>query len=216
MKILFEGDSITDAGRDRSDPHGMGNGYPKYASELIRARAQVRAEANGRAFEEPEFWNFSISGSRSEHLLGRLENMIALQPDFISILIGVNDVWHRHSATNPVPTTDEQFEANYRRVLEAVKTRTHAKLLMLEPFLLDVPDKLRMRPELIRIIEINRALAREYADAYLPLDGLFTAAEIAAREKNVYSADGVHPNPTGAQFIAEHYLRAAAPLLETL
>ena len=134
MKILFEGDSITDAGRDRSDPHGMGNGYPKYASELIRARAQVRAEANGKTFEEPEFWNFSISGSRSEHLLGRLENMIALQPDFISILIGVNDVWHRHSATNPVPTTDEQFEANYRRVLEAVKTRTHAKLLMLEPF----------------------------------------------------------------------------------
>ena len=63
MKILFEGDSITDAGRDRSDPHNMGSGYPKYAAELIRARAQVRAEVNEQS-GEPEFWNFSISGSR--------------------------------------------------------------------------------------------------------------------------------------------------------
>ena len=215
MKILFEGDSITDAGRDRSDPHNMGSGYPKYAAELIRARAQVRAEVNEQS-GEPEFWNFSISGSRSEHLLGRLENIIALQPDFISILIGVNDVWHRHSTTHPVPTTDEQFEANYRRVLEAIKARTHAKLLMLEPFLLDVPDKAAMRPELVRVIEITRGLAREFADVYLPLDGLFTAAEIAARERRVFSADGVHPNAAGAEFIAEHYLRAALPLLGAL
>ena len=208
VRILFQGDSITDAGRDRSDPHQMGNGYPRYTCELIRAKFPAVSF---------EFLNLGISGNRSENLLRRMEpDLIALQPDLVSILIGVNDVWHRHSVNNPIPTTDEQFEANYRRILETVREKTEAKILMIEPFLLHVPDKAGMRPELLRIIEICRTLGREYADAYLPLDGLFTAAEIEQKHLNVFSGDGVHPNPAGAQFIAAQYLRAVTPLIRSI
>ncbi len=208
VKILFQGDSITDAGRDRSDPHQMGNGYPRYTSELISAKFPAVSF---------EFLNLGISGNRSESLLRRVEpDLTALQPDLVSILIGVNDVWHRHSVNNPISTTDEQFEANYRRILEAVREKTEAKILLIEPFLLHAPDKTGMRPELLRIIEICRALGHEYADAYLPLDGLFAAAEIEQKRFNVFSGDGVHPNPTGAQFIAAQYLRAVTPLIRSI
>lgn len=207
MKILFQGDSITDAGRDRSDPHDLGRGYPLYTAELIRSEFPET---------EFEFIDLGISGNRSENLLARMESdIVELQPDLISILIGVNDVWHRQPPTS-IPTTDEQFEANYRRILEAVKMRTNAKLLMIEPYLLDLPIRNKMRPELIRIIEIVRMLAREYADAYLPLDGLLAAAEIGQKKPKVFSDDGIHPNAVGARWIAERYLEAAAPLIRSI
>ena len=207
MKILFQGDSITDAGRDRSDPHHLGAGYPLYSAELIRSEFPDH---------EFEFLDLGIGGNRSGNLLDRMEqDIVSIQPDLISILIGINDVWHRRAPTG-INTTDEQFASNYRRILETVKTRTNARLLMIEPFLLQVPDKLEMRPELIRIIEITRELAREFADAYLPLDGLLAAAEIEAKKPNVFSDDGVHPNAVGAQWIAQRYLQAAAPLIRSI
>ena len=88
MKILFQGDSITDAGRDKRNYHDMGKGYPKFATELIK-----------EAFPSTdfEFINMGISGNRTDQLFDRLyPDAIAFEPDVISILIGINDVWHRH------------------------------------------------------------------------------------------------------------------------
>ena len=80
MKILFQGDSITDAGRDRRNYHDMGNGYPKFAVEhIVEAFPDV----------EFEFINFGISGNRTDQLFDRLyPDGIAFEPDIISILIG--------------------------------------------------------------------------------------------------------------------------------
>ena len=100
IKILFQGDSITDAGRDKRNYHQMGNGYPKFASALIAA---------AHPDIEFEFINLGISGNRTDQLFDRLyPDAIALEPDIISILIGVNDVWHRHSSR--ILTTDAQIE----------------------------------------------------------------------------------------------------------
>ena len=131
MKILFQGDSVTDAGRDRSTPTDMGDGYPRYASAMIQ---------DSYPDIDFEFVNLGISGNRTEHLVARLESdFIEIQPDIVSILIGVNDVWH-HYAFEFVETTDEQFEANYRCVLDAIKSRTNARILMIQPFLLETVD----------------------------------------------------------------------------
>ena len=117
MKILFQGDSVTDAGRDRSDPHDMGNGYPRFASAMIQ---------DSFPDTEFEFIDLGISGNRTEHLVERMEaDFIEIQPDIVSILIGVNDVWH-HYAFEYVETTDEQFESNYRTLLDAIPTPTLA------------------------------------------------------------------------------------------
>lgn len=205
MKILFQGDSITDMWRDHSDFHDMGSGYPKYASAMI-------ADAFGD--EEFEFINLGISGNRTENLVERLESdFIEIQPDIVSILIGINDVWHFFS--HGIETTDEAFESNLRRVLTAVKERTHAKILMIEPFLLYTPDKAHFRPALASKIEIIRALAREFADAYLPMDGLFAAASVGT-EPTTFADDGVHPTTAGAQMLGEEYLKAVTPLIEAV
>lgn len=207
MKILFQGDSVTDAGRDRSDPHDMGNGYPRYASAMIQ---------DSFPDTEFEFVNLGISGNRTEHLVERLEaDFMEIQPDIVSILIGVNDVWH-HYAFEYVETTDEQFEKNYRTVLDAIKSRTNARILMIQPFLLETvdPAKQVLCEELARKKAIVKRLADEYADAYLPLDEVLHS--MTEEEPAYYAADGVHPTPDGACCIGEAYLGAIAPLIELL
>ena len=206
MKILFQGDSVTDAGRDRSNPADLGEGYPKFASAMIQ---------DSYPDDDFEFVDLGISGNRTEHLVARLESdFIEIQPDIVSIMIGINDVWHHYS--HAIETTDEEFEENYRTVLDALKSRTNARILMIQPFLLETvdPAKQVLCEELARKQAIIKRLADEYADAYLPLD------EILHQEVDVepaeYSRDGVHPTPDGACRIGEAYLGAIAPLIELL
>ena len=204
MKILFQGDSITDAGRDKRNYHNMGWGYPKYASELI-AKAHPELDI--------EFINFGISGNRTSQLFDRLyTDAIAFQPDVISILIGINDIWHRYGGEK-IATTDAQLELNYRSILERLKKETNAKILILSPYLLDCEDKENMREDLKTVLPIVRKLADEYADAYVGLDKLFDEALKTQPAPLYYSGDGVHPNENGAKFIAEHYAKAIESLL---
>ncbi len=206
MRILFQGDSITDAGRDHRNYHNMGQGYPKYASEQI---AQEFPDA------DVEFINLGISGNRTDQLFDRMyEDVILLQPDVVSFLIGINDVWHRHS--HHIETTDAQFEANYRAILERTRAQTNAKIVILAPFLLDDEKKESWRPEVERLNVIVRRLAAEYADAYVPLDEYFGEALKTQPTPQYYSPDGVHPSAEGAAFIGGHYSDAIAPLLQTM
>lgn len=202
MRILFQGDSITDAGRDRRDFHNLGNGYPKYAAELIK-----------KEHPDAEFINLGISGNRSGQLFDRsTPDLIDLQPDVVSILIGINDIWHRHNPSS-VPTTDEQFELNYRTLLTEIRKRTSAKIMLLSPFLLDDEAKEAWRGEVNRAIAIVRKLAAEFADVYVPLDEKFEEALKTQPEPKFYSADGVHPNSNGSAFIGAIYAEAVKPLL---
>ena len=202
LRILFQGDSITDAGRDKRNYHNMGNGYPKFASKLI-------AEAHPEI--EFDFINLGISGNRTDQLFDRLyPDAIALQPDVISILIGINDIWHRKSN---ILTTDAQIELNYRTILTLLRERTNAKSVMIAPYVLDAEDKDFLREDHKKIIPIVRALAEEFADVYIPLDEKFDEAVKTQPEPRFYSGDGVHPNQNGAEFIGKLYAEAIEPLL---
>ena len=201
--MLFQGDSITDAGRDRANVHNLGGGYPKYAAELIRA-----------AYPEIEFefFNLGISGNRTSQLFDRLyTDAIALEPDIVSILIGVNDVWHRHGA-NKIATTDEQIELNYKCILDRLKNETNAKILMLQPFT-EGEDQAHMRADVEKVKVIIDDLARKYADSYIKTDDLMHADEHYG-EPHYFTKDGVHPIAAGAEFIAKHYLEAVKPLID--
>lgn len=205
IRLLFQGDSITDAGRDRNDIHNLGSGYPKFAAELLR---------NAYPEIEFDFMNTGISGDRAESLKARWEtDALALNPDVVSILIGVNDTWHRDAAGDWMP--EEYFESCYRYILSGLKEKTNAKIIMLEQFLLFVPEgsvhPAEFRADLDRKIQITRKLAREFADVFVPLDGLFAAASVGSKPER-WAADGVHPTEDGARFIAEHYLKAFSKL----
>ena len=205
VKIVFQGDSVTDAGRDKRNYHHMGNGYPKFASKFI-------AEAHPET--EFEFINFGIGGNRTCQVFDRLyKDGIEFQPDIFSILIGINDVWYRYDGAR-IATTDAQIETNYRAILERVKRETNAKIIMLSPYLLDCDDKTLVREDLKTVLPIVRKLAEEFADVYVPLDEKFEEALKTQPAPKFYSSDGVHPNQNGAEFIGKLYAEAVDKLLK--
>lgn len=205
VRIVFQGDSITDAGRDKRNYRDMGFGYPKFAAEYLKS-------ANPDI--EFDFINFGISGNRTGQLFDRFyTDALAFEPDVISILIGINDIWHRYMDAR-VATTDAQIALNYRCILERIKRESKAKIVMLAPFVLDAPDKDMLREDIKTVLPIVRELAEEFADAYIPLDEYFAEALKTQPEPLYYSADGVHPNDNGRMFIAKYYAEAVSKLLK--
>ena len=205
MKILFQGDSITDWGRDRNDIHNLGNGYPKYAAKLLTERYPDI---------DFEFINLGISGNQTKDLVARLDtDFIDIQPDIVSILIGINDTWHHAEQKDWIP--NEIFEERYRTVLTAIKEKTNAKIMMMEPFVIPIEDKAFFREDLAPKIEIIRKLAREFADIYLPTDGLLASAFIGDDPLS-YAADGVHPTAKGAEFIGMLYCEYISDIIDSI
>ncbi len=205
IKLLFQGDSITDAGRNRDDIHDLGGGYPKYAAGYLAEKyPQV----------DFEFIDLGISGNQTKDLVERLEaDFVDIKPDVISILIGINDVWHHAGDKSWIP--DDIFEERYRTVLTALKNGTDAKIMIMEPFLIPVEDKLFFREDLAPKIEIIRKLAREFADVYMPTDGLLCSAFIGD-EPTSFAEDGVHPTAKGAEFIGKKYVEYISPIIDEI
>jgi lysophospholipase L1-like esterase len=203
MRLLFQGDSVTDCGRDRTDIHHLGGGYPRFAAPLLRVRfPQV----------DWEFINQGCSGDRTSDLLVRWQtDCIELQPDMVSIMIGINDTWRAFDNNDPMPV--EEFESNYRRLLEDIKQHTTAKIIMMEPFLLhNDPVQYTWRTDLNAKIDTVRRLATELADVYIPLDALF-AVTSAKQQTSHWTVDGVHPTDAGSQLIAAAFLEGVAKLI---
>ena len=195
MRILFQGDSVTDAGRNREDPADLGIGYAKMASEMLKAEYPDT---------EFEFFNRGIGGERAIDLLNRWDrDAIDLKPDVISVLVGINDTWH--TVNKQVP--HETFEVNYRKLLERTKKETNAKLIMLEQFTIPHQNSEQYHPDVNIKIQITRKLAREFADVYVPVDGLLAKACIGA-DMETLTADGVHPKEAGHRIIAAAYVEA--------
>ena len=196
--VLFQGDSITDAKRDRSID-SLGTGYVYIAASLFSAlypEKQVR------------FMNRGISGNRVVDLQDRWEeDCLNLQPDVLSIMIGINDCWRRYDRN--LHTTTDSYLQGYRRLLERVRENLSAtKLVLLEPFLVPaLPEQKEWREDLDPKIQAVRELAREFGAVYVPLDGLFAAA-CTRREPGFWAPDGVHPSPAGHALIARAWLEA--------
>lgn len=199
--VLFCGDSITDCGRNRAaapgDPSGWGQGY------VFQIAARLSAEL---AAYGPTFTNRGIGGNRICDLESRLESdVLALQPDVVSLLIGINDVWRRYDSGLISPL--DEFAASYRRILERLRG-AEIEVVLLEPFLLPVPaDRRAWREDLNPKIDALRDLAREYETTYVPLDGLFAAAS-TRRDEAFWLPDGVHPSPAGHALIAARWIDA--------
>ncbi len=196
--VLFQGDSITDAGRDRSNGADLGRGYALMAAGWFNA-----------LFPElgAKFLNRGISGNRVKDLQARWQqDCVDLQPDWVSIYIGINDCWRRYDREDP--TSVETFAVGYRDLLERASQMTKAKIVMLEPFVLPVPeDRKQWREDLDPKINIVRELAREFGAHLVPLDGLFAQASTKAPSAD-WAPDGVHPSPAGHALIARAWLQA--------
>ena len=203
MKVLFYGDSITAAGRNYDLLHGeeaMGRGYVKYAAEGLYARG----------FAEADLINRGISGNRIVDLYARIKvDCWNHEPDFISILIGVNDVWHEVDGKNGVEL--DRFEKMYRILIEDTKKALpNVKMMLCEPFVLKgeaTTAKWEQFLEVYKYAEVVQKLAKEYGLYYLPLQETLTKAAANATAAE-YLRDGVHPAEAGAKLIANEWLKA--------
>ncbi len=196
--VLFQGDSITDCGRDR-DSDTLGAGYASFTAALFNS---IYPEL------EVKFINRGISGNRAADLCKRWqEDCIDLKPDVVSILIGINDTWRAFDRNDP--TTAEQYYDNYKEIL----TKTREKLgdipiIIMEPFVMPHPeDRLAWRADLDPKIQKARQLAREFNAIYISLDGIFAQNSIAVHP-SYWANDGVHPSAAGHMLIARHWLDA--------
>lgn len=201
--VLFQGDSITDADRARFYPDDLGRGYALMAAGWFAARYPERGV---------RFLNRGIGGDRVVDLLARWDDdCLALRPDVLSILIGINETWRAFDPGDPTPVAT--FERSYRELLTRTRDALpRTRLILMEPFSLPIsPDREAWRADLDPKIQGVRRLAREFDALLTPLDGLF--AQAATRREPAYWADdGVHPTPAGHALIAQAWLRTVGAL----
>ena len=205
--ILFQGDSITDAGRGRDDAFGLGTGYPHLVT------AQMSAEYP----YQYQFYNRGISGHRIVDLYARIKkDMINLKPDYMSVLIGINDVWHEIYEHNGVAT--EKFEMVYGLMIEELLVALpNLKLMLLEPFVLPGAATVSNeenpgRWEYFRAeTDLRRAAVKRLAEkfnlVFVPLQEMFDSVNADAPD-GYWLYDGVHPSPAGHEMIKRAWLDA--------
>lgn len=203
--MLFQGDSITDAGRNRdsADPNSagaLGNGYP------LLVTAEVLA---ARPAGQLRFYNRGISGNKVPDLQARWQtDCLDLKPDVLSILIGVNDFWHTltHGYTGTVQDYEQQYTALLDQTRQALPS---VKLIVFEPFVLKtgaVDD--RWFPEFDRRRAAAARVAAHARATFVPLQAIFDK-KVRSAPPAYWAGDGVHPTPAGHAVIAAEWRRAA-------
>ncbi|MDD3153917.1 MAG: SGNH/GDSL hydrolase family protein [Victivallaceae bacterium] len=200
--VLFQGDSITDAGRNyNAEVNSVPSLGPGYSCRI----------AGRLTVDHPEIewtvYNKGISGHRVVDLYARWKvDAINLAPDVLSILIGINDTWHAFNYNNGVEVP--RYERIYREMLTWTKTALpNVKLVLLEPYLLPAEDKLAWFPEVNERREVVARLAEEFQAVFVPLQSIFDEASKRAPWQT-WSADGVHPSYAGHQLIADAWVQA--------
>ena len=209
MRILFQGDSITDCHRCKDEAAvdlRLGMGY------VLLCQAELTCEEPGRY----EILNRGISGDRTTDLYARIKrDIINLKPDVLSILIGVNDVWREFEREDGVET--ERFEKVYNLLIEDVKAALpDIKIIILEPFL--IPGSAsegfygKFLSQVKEKADVAKRMAEKYGLVFVPLQEKFEEfAAIAGADK--LSHDGVHPNATGHELIKNEWLKGFEKLI---
>jgi lysophospholipase L1-like esterase len=203
--VLFQGDSITDAGRSRRETaansqNALGRGYPLFAGAEILRRFADKA---------PRVLNRGISGNKVFQLAARWDGeALALKPDVLSILIGVNDHWH--TIGGKYKGTPEVYERDYRALLKrTADALPKTRLVICEPFAVNkvraVTDS--WFPVFDKYRVAAKKLAGEFGATFVPFQQVFDDAQKLAPGK-YWTPDGVHPSLAGAQLMADAWLKS--------
>lgn len=214
--ILFQGDSITDCGRDRKAAEGefsfkslfnkeavFGNGYP------LMVKKALEQEKNGAY----TYYNRGVSGDRVLDVYARIvRDIIKIKPDVMSLLVGVNDVWHGLFDNNG--TGAERYEKVYNIIIEELKEELpNLKIMILEPFLLPgtATDKEgcynTFRKEVEQMAAIAKRIAEKHGLRFIELQNKLDKAAEKHSPKEILR-DGVHPTEKGHEIITEEWLKA--------
>ncbi len=196
--ILFTGDSITDCGRGRPVGKGndLGNGYVSLVESFWSA---TNPECDIKVL------NTGISGNRVTDLNGRWHSdVLDIAPDWLSIMIGINDVWRQFDNPDMEQVDIELYEKSLRILLE--QTRSSLKgLVLMTPYIIE-PDLLDpMRGQMDRYSAVVKVLAEEFDAGFVNTQAAFDTY-LAHRTSQTLAADRIHPNLTGHMIIARAFL----------
>jgi lysophospholipase L1-like esterase len=205
--ILFQGDSITDAGRDRNaenkpnDWAMLGRGYALFATSAILAKCPAKGL---------KIYNRGISGDRVPQLISRWDkDCINLKPALLSILIGVNDYWRTRDGNSNGSV--QSYLAAYRELMTYTTEKLpDTKVVICEPFLIHGGTALDATWE--SVFSGYRAaaglIAEEFQASFVPFQKVFNKA-LEKAPAAYWGADGVHPSMAGAQLMAEAWIKVA-------
>lgn len=200
--ILFQGDSITDAGR-RESKDGLGNGYVA----MIRAMLSVKGKAH-----KFRIVNRGVGGDRTAELLSRWKkDCLDVKPGLLSIMIGVNDVWRLMGEWNGqkfIPF--DQYCANYRELIRLAQGAGIEQFVLMSPSSIADNTDAVVSAHLDERAEFVKILAKEINAVYVPI------RETQKRAFSLYpevkwTADGCHPTPAGHALFAQAWLDAVKP-----
>ena len=206
-RILFQGDSITDAGRNREDFFSLGHGYP------LLVAAHLTAEHPG----EYEYVNRGIGGNLLVDLYERRQaDLLDLQPDYLSIFIGTNDAWAELDQGRPIVT--DEFEQMYTDLLEEIfATCLKTKVMLISPYIMEGlysrdtaewPNRLQeFRTHIASRIEVVCKLADKYNLPFVNMQAVFDEA-CATVDPACWTGDGAHPTAGGHELIKRAWLTA--------
>ena len=186
--LLFQGDSITDCDRVRKRYYDLGHGYVEMLASKLKHVIVL---------------NRGVSGDRTCDLLERWEeDTIQIAPDFLSILIGVNEVLHHYKHGKVL--TPQEFKNNYIKLLEEAKTKLpKTKILLIEPFVYPIGEyDPKWQKDLDDERMIVRELAKKYADYFIPMQDVLDEYKKKYKMEDILR-DGIHPTELGHEIIAD-------------
>jgi lysophospholipase L1-like esterase len=198
QRVLFIGDSITDCGR-RDDQAPYGNGY------MSLVRALVSARHPGTRLE----WrNHGISGNTVRDLAARWESdAVAVRPDWLSVMIGINDVWRAFDGQPDLAVPVDEYERTLRALLRRAVEATGCRLILADPYLVE-PDRAEpQRAESDRYGAVVAGLAAEFDAIHIATQAAFDRV-LAVSAVTDWADDRVHPDLPGHAVIADAYLAA--------
>ena len=204
--VLFQGDSITDAGRDRKNPEAnntdaIGHGYALFATgHLLEKFAEKKLK----------IYNRGVSGNKVFELRERWDNdCISLKPDVLSILVGVNDYWH--TLDGGYRGTLEKFITDYRELLTYTRQKLpNVQLIICEPYTLKGGGAIKPEqwyPMFDDYRKSTKQLAEEFKGVYVPFQSVYNKGITRAPDR-YWAPDGIHPGLPGAKLMAGGWLKA--------
>lgn len=206
--LLFQGDSITDAGRDRRSENkanhaGMlGRGYP----HIIAGQALAKLPA-----KDLKIYNRGISGNKVPDLAARWDkDCIALKPTILSILIGVNDIWHKLNGN--YDGTVGTYQKGFAALIERTKKKLpEVKIVICEPFVLRCGAvKDNWFPEFDQRRAAAKKVASDTGALFVAYQTMFDEAVAAGSKPQYWAADGVHPTVAGHTLMANAWINSVS------
>lgn len=201
-RLVMIGDSVTDCGRARPVGEGLsgelGHGYVACIDAVLRACYPVQRIA---------VLNVGISGNTVRDLEARWDgDVLALKPNWLSVMIGINDVWRQFDGGMSAAVFPEEFERTYDRLLARVKPHLRG-LVLASPFYIEPRKEDPMRRRMDEYGAIVKTLAARHGAIFVDTQAAFDRA-LVHHPSTTFAHDCVHPNLTGHMVLARAFLDA--------